>query len=249
MAGKPPVAPESRGEDDDGRRYSPSAARNREPVRDVLAQWLDSPARVLEIASGTGEHGAFLTSQLTHLHWTFSDIDPVSLDSQRAWQRAWPHAGPHAGPAGRLAGPLRIDASSDDWGDAENLAPWDAVFCANMVHIAPWPAAEGLIRGAGRLLRPGGLLILYGPFARSGVIAPSNAAFDESLKSRNPDWAVRDLDLQIAPVACAAGLEPGPVTEMPANNLTAVFRRTEAPGARINLPAPAAPDPGPVPVS
>lgn len=218
MADRPPVALESRGEGGDGRRYSPSAARNREPVRDVLAQLLTSPARVLEIASGTGEHGAFLTIQLRHLHWTFSDIDPDSLVSQRAWQSV--------DATGRLAGPLRIDASADDWGDAEKLAPLDAVFSANMVHIAPWPAAEGLIRGAGRLLRTGGLLILYGPFSRSGTIAPSNAAFDESLKSRNPDWAVRDLDLQIAPVAIAAGLELGSVIEMPANNLTAVFRRT-----------------------
>lgn len=218
MADRPPVALENRGEGEDGRRYSPSAARNRGPVRDVLAQLLTSPARVLEIASGTGEHGAFLASQLTQLHWTFSDIDPDSLVSQRAWQRV--------DATGRLAGPLRIDASTADWGDAESVAPWDAAFSANMVHIAPWPAAEGLIRGAGRLLRTGGLLVLYGPFARSGVMAPSNAAFDESLKSRNPDWAVRDLDLQIAPVAIAACLELETVIDMPANNLTAVFRRT-----------------------
>lgn len=218
MTDSPPVALESRGEGGDERRYSPSAARNREPVRDVLAPLFTKPARVLEIASGTGEHGAFLTSQLAHLHWTFSDIDPESLLSQRAWQRV--------DPTGRLTGPLRIDASTDDWGDAERLVPWDAVFCANMVHIAPWPAAQGLIRGAGRLLRPGGLLVLYGPFGRSGVMAPSNAAFDEGLKLRNREWAVRDLDLQIAPVAIAAGLELGTVFKMPANNLAAVFRRT-----------------------
>jgi SAM-dependent methyltransferase len=217
MADKPPVALENRGEGEDGRRYSPSAARNRDPIRDVLAPLITEPARVLEIASGTGEHGAFLTSELPNLSWTYSDIDPDSLASQRAWQQA--------DTTGRLTGPFRIDASTDEWGDAEGLAPWHAIFSANMVHIAPWPAAEGLIRGAGRLLRPGGLLILYGPFARSGGIAPSNAAFDESLKSRNPDWGVRDLDVEIAPLARAAGLELTAVTEMPANNLTVVFRR------------------------
>ena len=158
MPDKPPVALENRGEGEDGRRYSPSAARNREPIRDVLAPLVTAPARVLEIASGTGEHGAFLTAELPNLHWTYSDIDPDSLASQSAWQQA--------DKTGRLTGPLRIDASTDEWRGAEGLTPWDAVFSANMVHIAPWPAAEGLIRGAGRVLRPGGLLILYGPFAR-----------------------------------------------------------------------------------
>ncbi len=218
MADRPPVALEPRDAREDGRRYSPSVARNREPIRDVLAPLFPSPAGVLEIASGTGEHGAFLTSQLPNLRWTFSDIDPDSLASQVAWQRA--------DTTGRLAGPLRVDASTEEWSDAETLAPWDAIFCANMVHIAPWPVAVGLIRGAGRLLRPGGLLILYGPFARSGLIAPSNAAFDESLKSRNPDWGVRDLEAAISPLARTAGLERSAVTEMPANNLTVVFRRT-----------------------
>lgn len=218
MADKPPVALDNRGEGQDGRRYSPSAARNREPIRDVLAPLITAGARILEIASGTGEHGAFLMAELPNLHWTYSDIDPDSLASQSAWQKA--------DITGRLAGPLRIDASTDAWGDAEGLAPWDAICCANMVHIAPWPAAEGLFRGAGRLLRHGGLLILYGPFARAGAIAPSNAAFDESLKSRNPDWGVRDLDLDIGPLARAAGLELTAVTEMPASNLTLVFQRT-----------------------
>jgi SAM-dependent methyltransferase len=217
MADKPPVALENRGEGEDGRRYSPSVARNREPLRDVLAPLFTSPARVLEIASGTGEHGAFLTSELPNLHWTYSDLDGDSLISQRAWQQA--------DTTGRLAGPLRIDASTEDWNDAERTAPWDAIFSANMIHIAPWRAAEGLIRGAGRLLKPGGRLILYGPFARSGLTAPSNAAFDESLKSRNPDWGVRDLDTDLLPLAEASGLALNSVTEMPANNLTAVFRR------------------------
>lgn len=217
MADRPPVALENRGEGEDGRRYSPSAARNREPIRDVIAQLVTSPSSFLEIASGTGEHGAFLTSQIAGLRWTYSDIDPESLSSQSAWQRA--------DETGRLAGPIEIDASSDDWGAAEMLAPLDAIFSANMVHIAPFAAAEGLFRGAGRLLRPTGLLILYGPFARAGVIAPSNAAFNDNLKARNPDWGVRDLDTELVPLSCAAGLALTDAIEMPANNLTVVFQR------------------------
>ena len=218
MADKPPVALEARGEEGDGRRFSPSAARNRQPIRDVLSHLISAPARILEIASGTGEHGAFLTGSLEGIDWTYSDIDPESLVSQAAWQAL--------DTTGRLHGPLTIDASSDDWLSAESARGWDAIFSANMVHIAPWRAATGLIRGAGRLLKPGGQLILYGPFARSGVIAPSNAAFNESLKSRNPEWGIRDLDRDIAPLASAAGLALHSVTEMPANNLTVSFRKS-----------------------
>jgi len=217
MADKPPVALEARGEDGDGRRYSPSAARNREPIRDAISQLISRPARILEIASGTGEHGAFLTTSLQGVDWSYSDIDPESLVSQAAWKAL--------DSTDRLHGPLTIDASSDDWNSAETGDGWDVIFSANMVHIAPWSAATGLIRGAGRLLGPGGQLILYGPFARDGVIAPSNAAFDESLKSRNPDWGVRDLDRDIVPLTAAAGLALHSVIEMPANNLTVSFRK------------------------
>ncbi|MBA4225310.1 MAG: hypothetical protein C0456_01655 [Hyphomonas sp.] len=217
MADKPPVALEDRGESGDGRRFSPSTARNREPIRDVLKAHLALPAHVLEIASGTGEHGAFLVAELPGLYWTYSDIDPPSLESQRAWRAA--------AQLDRLQGPLIINAADKDWGAAEQAGTWDAVFSANMVHIAPFEAAEGLIAGAGRLLKPGGALVLYGPFARSGVIAPSNAAFDENLKSRDARWGVRDLDLDLAPLAQAAGLRLDAVIEMPANNLMAVFRK------------------------
>lgn len=217
MADKPPVALENRGESGDGRRYSPSAARNRDPIVDVLKDLLPEKAAVLEIASGTGEHGAWFTQHLPGLDWTYSDIDPESLVSQRAWRAA--------DTGGRLHGPLVIDASMDDWGSAERAGAWQAIYSANMVHIAPIAAAEGLFRGAGRLLAPGGMLILYGPFARQGEIAPSNAAFSENLKGRNPEWGVRDLDVDLVPLARAAGLSMEAVREMPANNLIAVFRR------------------------
>jgi len=216
MADKPPVALEDRGAGGDGRRYSPSAARNREPICDVLKAYLAMPARVLEIASGTGEHGAFLVEELPGLDWTYSDIDPPSLASQRAWRGADATV--------RLHGPVEIDASSEDWEAAEQAGAWDAIFSANMVHIAPIEAAKGLIAGARRLLKPGGALLMYGPFARDGVIAPSNAAFDASLRSRDARWGVRDLDRDLVPLAQKAGLQLDAVVEMPANNLTVVFR-------------------------
>lgn len=217
MADKPPVALEDRGESGDGRRYSPSAARNRDPILHVLKDLLPEKAAVLEIASGTGEHGAWFTQHMPGLDWTYSDIDSESLVSQRAWRAAGEH--------GRLHGPLVIDASTNDWGSAERAAAWQATYSANMVHIAPFAVAEGLFHGAGRLLAPRGALILYGPFARHGEIAPSNAAFSENLKARNPDWSVRDLDVDLVPLARAAGLALEDVREMPANNLIAVFRR------------------------
>ncbi len=218
MGNLPPVALEARGEGGDGRRYSPSTARNREPIRDVLRKQLAVPARVLEIASGTGEHGAFLVEEIPGLDWTYSDIDPPSLASQRAWQ--------NAGQSGRLHGPIEIDATSTDWRDAEIARGWDAIFSANMVHIAPFEAVVGLFNGAGRLLRSDGQLILYGLFSREGMMAPSNAAFDENLKGRNARWGVRDLDWEILPLAIAVDLRLDAVVEMPANNLMAFLRKS-----------------------
>ncbi len=213
-----PAALETRESSEDGRRFAPSVARNKEPIRDALAQIIVKPARLLEIASGTGEHGAFLVSELAGLEWTYSDIDPEGLASQYAWRQI--------DRTDRLKGPLSLDASAAYWGDAERLAPWDAIFSANMVHISPRQAAVGLIAGAKRLLGPGGVLILYGPFARAGVIAPSNAAFDQSLRSRNPDWGVRDLDDEILPLAIAAGLRVQSAEPMPSNNLIVTFTQT-----------------------
>ena len=217
MADKPPVALEERGEGGDGRRYSPSIARNREAIRDVLQAHLKLPARLLEIASGTGEHGAFFVDELPGLEWTYSDIDGPSLESQRAWRAA--------SGSPRLRGPLQINAADTDWREAELAGVWDVIFSANMVHIAPFAAASGLIAGAGRLLAQGGLLVMYGPFARKGVIAPSNLVFDDSLKSRDRRWGVRDLERDLAPLAEAAALHLWKAVEMPANNLTVFFQK------------------------
>lgn len=212
------VALEHRNTGEDGRRFSPSVARNREPIADVFTREMPIDGRILEIASGTGEHGAWLARRFPGLHWIYSDLDTISMDSQRAWAS-------HGEAAPRLSGPIRIDASLDDWDEAEALAPVDGIFCANMVHIAPWAAGTGLLRGAGRLLRTDGKLFLYGPFSRKGDIAPSNARFSEDLKRRDPDWGVRDLDRELLPVAHEAGLDLETVISMPANNLSVVFRK------------------------
>lgn len=217
MADEKPVALEHRADGGDGRRYASSTARNREPIRDVFAAHGLTAGHVLEIASGTGEHGAFLTEAFPGLSWTYSDIDAASRQSQEAWHNAAGHD--------RLSGPLEIDASSDDWSDAEGKT-WDLIMSVNMVHIAPFVATEGLLRGAGRLLKPGGHLFLYGPYARNGEIAPSNAAFSENLQSRDPAWGVRDLDLDLLPLASREGLRLETVIKMPANNLSVLFRRS-----------------------
>ena len=141
-----PVTLEQRSDTEDGRRFSPSTGRNKDVVRDVFLQHMPRSGRVLEIASGTGEHGVHITETLTELSWVYSDIDPMGHDSQRAWAAHVPHD--------RLLGPLMINAASSDWDEAEAMRPLDGVFNANMIHISPFDVAEGLLKGAGRLLRP-----------------------------------------------------------------------------------------------
>ena len=199
----------------DGRRFSPSTGRNKDAVRAAYLKCMPDHGHTLEVASGTGEHGAHITASASGLTWTYSDVDPVSQASQSAWRAFVDHD--------RLLGPLTVDTTQPNWGEGEVSDRWTALFCANMIHIAPFEAAEGLIAGAGRLLKPGGRMMLYGPFARNGQIAPSNARFSEDLKRRDPRWGVRDLDQQIIPLAQDAGMELADIIEMPANNLSVVF--------------------------
>lgn len=213
-----PLALEPRQTAMDGRRFSPSIQRNRESVADAFGKWMPVSGEVLEIASGTGEHGADLVARFEELAWTYSDIDPASQASQAAWRLA--------SDTKRLHGPLTIDTRTPDWGAAERPAGWSGLFCANMIHIAPFETATGLIAGAGRVLKPGGRLMLYGPFSREGEIAPSNARFSADLQRRNPDWGVRDLDQDITPLAGPAGLALIDVVAMPANNLSVIFEKT-----------------------
>ncbi len=193
------------------RQVAPAAARNRDPILAVLRGVLPAAGTVLEVASGTGEHTAHFAAALPGLTFQPSDPDPSRRASIDAWCAGLPNV--------RKA--LALDATDSAW--PGSLA---AVLCFNMIHIAPWAAAEGLVRGAGAALGQGGLLVLYGPFRRNGAhTAPSNAAFDADLRARNPAWGVRDLEA-VAALAAGAGLAPPAVTEMPANNLTVIFRKT-----------------------
>jgi len=167
-----PSALESRAEAAGGKRQSPSVARNRDVIRDVFLSQVARAGRVLEIASGTGEHGLHITAQAPEITWHFSDPDPEARTSIAAWMA-------DAGRPG-LAGPHLIHADRADWGDEIEARAFDVVVCINMLHIAPVGACEGLLAGAGRRLAPGGVLYLYGPFARNGEMATSNAAFSET---------------------------------------------------------------------
>jgi len=211
-----PIALEERGQDGDARQRSPSAARNREPILAVLARVLPQGAKVLEIGSGTGEHAIHFAKARPDLEWRPSELDPASRASIVAWTAAEALR--------NVAAPVVIDAGAARWG-VEAEAPFDAVVSINMIHIAPWDAGLGLLAGAGRLLKPGGVLFLYGPFMRGGAhTAPSNEAFDQSLKARDPRWGVRDLD-DVARAGARHGLALEEVVDMPANNLSAVLRR------------------------
>lgn len=197
-----------------GALASPAAARNREPILKVLRAHLPARGRVLEIAAGSGEHAAAFAGALPGLEWTPSDPSAEARDSIAAWAAA---AGlPNLRPA------LALDVL-DEAGWPEG--PFAAVVCINMIHISPWAATEGLMRLAGRVLPVGGLLATYGPYRESDVpLAPSNAAFDESLKARDPAWGLRDRDA-VATAAKAEGLALTRRVEMPANNLLLLFRR------------------------
>lgn len=212
-----PVALEQRQEETDGRKFSPSVGRNKDAVRDAILSVVDDGAVVLEIASGTGEHGAHIVAGSQSLVWHYSDVDPGSLKSQTAWAVF--------SQTERLKGPHVLDASKNDWDIIQAFSPFDAIFCANMIHIAPFSVAEGLIAGAGHHLKAGGKLILYGPFSRKGVIAPSNQRFSEDLKRRDSRWGVRDLEAEILQLAKKEGLALEQVIEMPANNLTVIIQK------------------------
>lgn len=194
---------------------SPAAARNAEAIRQCLSAHLPVRARVLEIASGSGQHAVHMARALPHIHWTPSDPSSEARASISAWSE-------QAG-LDNLASPMAIDAMDRQTWPSE---PVDAIACMNMVHISPWGATEGLMEMAERLLlRPGGLLYLYGPYLEADHdLAPSNAAFDDSLKARNPEWGLRQRE-DIEALARQHGLCLTLRQEMPANNLSLIFRR------------------------
>jgi Protein of unknown function (DUF938) len=201
----------------DARRFAPATARNREPILEVLRRFVPAGSNVLEIASGTGEHAVFLAPRLDVSSWQPSDPDAESLRSIDAWRA-------HTN-AERVRPAIELDVTSRPW--ASLMPRPDVVTCVNMIHIAPWRACLGLLDGASLLLGPGDVLYLYGPYRRDGRhTAPSNEAFDASLRSRNAEWGVRDLE-EVTKAAAARGFALAEVVEMPANNLSFVLKRGE----------------------
>ena len=209
-----PIALEGRS-NEQGRLYSPSAARNRDAIAAVLARVLPADASVLEIGSGTGEHAVAACQARPDLSWQPSDPDTASRDSQAAWAV-------EAG--GAVLPPLEIDLLRPE--TCGSIDAFDALVCMNVIHIAPWAVAEALAALARDRLRPDGRVVLYGPYLLGDATAPSNLAFDQSLKSRNPAWGVRSLDSVIALLADHAMTLIERV-DMPANNLMLIFQRQE----------------------
>lgn len=197
----------------DGRRSAPHVARNAGPIAEVLREILPERGLVLELASGTGEHVLHFAREFPKLLWQPSDPEPAALRSIEAWRA---DSGLF-----NLLPPVSLDVRAAGWPVAEA----DALLCINMIHISPWAATAGLMRGAGRLLAPGAPLCLYGPYRRADVAtAPSNEAFDESLRERNPDWGLRALE-EVVGEAERHGLALDRVVEMPANNISAILRK------------------------
>lgn len=192
-------------------RHAPATARNRDPILAVLREVLPASGLVLEVASGTGEHVRCFAEALPQLDWQPSDPDPDARTSIAAWCEGLPNVRP----------PLRLDAAAAEW----PIQRADAVVCINMVHISQWSSTEGLLAGAARILPTGAPLYLYGPYRRIGVpTAPSNEAFDASLKAGDPAWGLRQLE-DVTELAEANGIAFEVLVEMPANNLSLVFRR------------------------
>lgn len=213
-------SPDNTRSENDGRLRSPSFERNFAAIRDAIRPFIDTGrGTVLEIGSGTGQHIAHWAGEFPGLRWVPSDIHAAHHASIAAWGRSLGCA--------NLAPPLFLDAATDWPNDApvRSLGNVTVVLSCNVTHIAPWTVTEGLVRGAARVLAPGGVLILYGPFREGGRhTGEGNASFDAGLRAENPDWGVRDLD-EVAALSAAAGFGAARITRMPSNNLTVAFAR------------------------
>jgi hypothetical protein len=201
------------------KQFAPATQRNREPILKILQQVLPKTGTILEIASGTGEHAVFFASHLAPRKWLPSDSNPIARDSITAWIAEYE--------SDNIYLPLDIDAHLPAWQVEKQTftdSPIVAIVNINMIHISPWSACLGLMAGSGRILPPDGILYLYGPYKQKGQhTASSNAAFDESLRSQNPDWGVRNLE-DVIEVAKAENLILQKIYPMPANNLSLVFK-------------------------
>ncbi|MDJ0557202.1 MAG: DUF938 domain-containing protein [Microcoleaceae cyanobacterium MO_207.B10] len=201
----------------DARQFAPATERNRKFILEVLQRVLPPTGNILEIASGTGQHAVFFSTHLKPCQWFPSDPNPILRDSIAAWQK-------HS-PSDNLHPPLNIDAGESVWAVEKEGIEIAAIVNINMIHISPWSACLGLIAGAGRLLPQDGVLYLYGPYKLNGEhTAPSNVAFDQSLQSQNSEWGVRNLEDVVA-TGEKEGLKFVEKVEMPANNLSVVFKK------------------------
>ena len=203
--------------------HSPAAERNRQPILQVLQALLPATGSALEVASGTGQHAAWFAAALPGWTWQPSDAQAGHLDSITAWCA---DAGVH-----NVRTPVLLDVLAPQWPSSGTAfaTPFDLVYCANMLHIAPWACCAGLMQGAARHLAPGGHLVTYGPYLEDDVpTAPGNLAFDASLRERNPDWGIRRLH-DVAQIAAQAGLRLAARHALPANNLLLVWVHTPQP--------------------
>jgi Protein of unknown function (DUF938) len=202
---------------DDARLYASATQRNRDPILEVLKQVLPPSGTILEIASGTGEHAIYFAPRLSQRQWQPSDPNPQLRASITAWTAQ--------STIDNLHPPLDLDVTAPTWSVDK---PITAIVNINMIHISPWSACLGLMAGARRILPPGGILYLYGPYKQAGEhTAPSNAAFDESLRAQNPEWGIRDLE-EVVAAAKSQQLALVKTYQMPANNLSVIFNAEDA---------------------
>jgi SAM-dependent methyltransferase len=202
----------------DDRQSSPAALRNRQPIAQVLKEYLPPQGTILEIASGTGEHALYLAEQFPNHPWLPTDINPAALASIAAWRC-------QQKPLANLYAPIFLDVESCPWPVELTPPPQPitAIVAINLIHISPWSASRALLAGADRLLSQGGILYLYGPYRRLGQeLEPSNEAFDRSLQQRNPAWGLRVLE-EVLQEARSCGLELREIVPMPANNLSVIL--------------------------
>ena len=201
----------------DLRLFAPATLRNREAIAAVLEQWLPPQGDILEVASGTGEHAVYLSGEYPKWQWHPSEVHPDLLESIRAWKAQAPHANLHD--------PVLLDVSQHPW----PVTKADAVVAVNLLHIAPLETAAHLMRGANATLNMGGRLLVYGPFFVGGVpTAPSNTAFDESLRQQDPRWGIRAWEMVDA-AAQHVGLLHRQTVAMPANNFCSIWQKGQSP--------------------
>ncbi|GHF14921.1 SAM-dependent methyltransferase [Kordiimonas sediminis] len=204
-------------EPDDKRQVAPATARNRDPILAVLQKHLPPSGCLLEIASGTGEHAVYMAPHFPAYSWQPTDIDPARLESIDAWRKS--------AKADTVQPARKFDVLADPWDFPDLAKPVTAVLAVNLIHIAPIAVTHALFEQAGRNLQAGNFLITYGPYKRGGAhTAPSNEAFDQSLKARNPNWGIRDMEY-VTETAAAHGFELADCVDMPANNYTLVFKK------------------------